>query len=123
MRLRSGSEVLERSLSSGKQDYDTDRNIWPVNKPIPKLESIYQTSGEGQYANDIPLRSNEVFCAFVLTDIHKGKIESIDASAALVRLQLLTYCESPAVTYIQLPDNQTMPSIPQTSQLAQIIKL
>ncbi|XP_018304049.1 xanthine dehydrogenase/oxidase-like [Mycetomoellerius zeteki] len=82
-RLRSGGSLLERTLSSGTQDYDTNRDIWPVNKPITKLEAIKQTSGEAQYCNDLPPFPREVFCAFVLTEIGNGKIENIDANKAL----------------------------------------
>lgn len=65
------------------QEYDTDKKTWPVNKPTTKLEAIYQTSGEAQYANDLPPFPGEVFCAFAVTNIGNGKIESIDASKAL----------------------------------------
>lgn len=50
---------------------------------MPKLEAIQQTSGEAQYANDLPPYPGEVFCAFVLTEIGNGKIADIDASKAL----------------------------------------
>lgn len=85
--LRSGGEILERGLSSGTHDYDTDKNTWPVNKPLPKMESIYQTSGEGQYVNDVPTSENAVHCAFVHTEFSSGKIESVDASDALVSIR------------------------------------
>jgi len=65
------------------QEYDTDKNVWPVNKPMVKLEAIQQTSGEAQYCNDLPPYPGEVFCAFVLTKVSNGKIDSIDASKAL----------------------------------------
>jgi len=65
------------------QDYDTNKNEWPINKPIVKLEAIQQTSGEAQYCNDLPPYPKEVFCAFVLTTVASGKIHSIDASKAL----------------------------------------
>lgn len=81
---RSGGPLLQRELSSGKHDYDTDKNIWPLNEPLTKLEAIYQTSGEAQYVNDIPPFWNEVFCAFVVTTVPNGKVKSIDASEALV---------------------------------------
>lgn len=74
---------MERELSSGRQDYDTDKNLWPLNQPLPKMDALYQTSGEAQYANDIPPFSNEVFCAFVLATVPNGEIESIDPSEAL----------------------------------------
>ncbi|XP_034185073.2 uncharacterized protein LOC117606576 isoform X1 [Osmia lignaria lignaria] len=82
-KMRSGGSVLQRGLSSGKQDFDTDKNLWPLNQPLPKMESIHQTSGEAQYVNDVPSLPKEVFCAFVLTTVPNGNIESIDASEAL----------------------------------------
>ncbi|XP_043523035.1 xanthine dehydrogenase/oxidase-like isoform X2 [Frieseomelitta varia] len=82
-KARSGASILERGLSSGKQNFETDKNLWPLNQPLPKLESIYQTSGAAQYVNDIPPFPDEVFCAFVLTTIANGKVNKIDASEAL----------------------------------------
>ncbi|KAG5332878.1 XDH dehydrogenase, partial [Acromyrmex heyeri] len=82
-KLRSGGSILKRDLSSGTQDYDTDKNVWPVNKPMVKLEAIQQTSGEAQYCNDLPPYPGEVFCALVLAKVANGKIDSIDASKAL----------------------------------------
>jgi xanthine dehydrogenase/oxidase len=67
----------------GTQDYETDKNLWPVNKPTTKREAIQQTSGEAVYCNDLPQFPNEVFCAFVLTKVSNGKIVNIDASKAL----------------------------------------
>lgn len=43
--LKSGALELERGFSSGKQDYETDENQWPLNKPVIKLEARAQTSG------------------------------------------------------------------------------
>nr|XP_031846555.1 xanthine dehydrogenase 1-like isoform X1 [Nomia melanderi]XP_031846556.1 xanthine dehydrogenase 1-like isoform X1 [Nomia melanderi]XP_031846557.1 xanthine dehydrogenase 1-like isoform X1 [Nomia melanderi]XP_031846559.1 xanthine dehydrogenase 1-like isoform X1 [Nomia melanderi]XP_031846560.1 xanthine dehydrogenase 1-like isoform X1 [Nomia melanderi] len=82
-KLRSAGPLLERGLSSGKQDYNTDKNLWPLTQPLPKIESAYQTSGEAQYVNDIPPIPNEVFCAFVLSTVPNGKVGSIDSSEAL----------------------------------------
>lgn len=87
-RSRSGGFLLERGLSVGTQTFDTDKNIWPLNQPMPKTESVYQTSGEAQFVNDIPPFPNEVFCAFVLTTIANGKVENINASEALVKFFL-----------------------------------
>jgi len=47
------------------------------------LRAIQQTSGEAQYCNDLSPYPGEVFCAFVLTKVGNGKIDSIDASKAL----------------------------------------
>ncbi|KAG8310059.1 hypothetical protein J6590_071596 [Homalodisca vitripennis] len=42
--LRSGGEDLTRPLSSGRQEISTDNTIWPVSKPIPKIEALAQCS-------------------------------------------------------------------------------
>ncbi|KAK2583672.1 hypothetical protein KPH14_009602 [Odynerus spinipes] len=83
LKLRSGGTILKRDLSTATHDFDTDKNMWPLNKPIPKREAIYQTSGEGQYVNDILPLKDEVFCAFVVTEVANGTVENIDASKAL----------------------------------------
>ena len=44
--LVSGGKILERPLSTGKQDYETNNSVWPLNKPVPKLEAVAQCSGE-----------------------------------------------------------------------------
>jgi xanthine dehydrogenase/oxidase len=44
--LVSGGKILERPISTGKQDYETNRSVWPLNKPVPKLEAVTQCSGE-----------------------------------------------------------------------------
>ena len=82
-RLRSGGTLLEREVSSGKQDFDTDKNQWPLTQPVPKIEAVHQTAGEAQYVNDVPPFHNEVFCAFVLSTVPSGRVESIDPSEAL----------------------------------------
>ena len=43
--LVSGGKILERPLSTGKQDYETNKSVWPLNKPVPKLEAVAQCSG------------------------------------------------------------------------------
>ena len=82
--LRSGGASLERGISSGKTDYEVDRSTWPVNEPVRKIEALYQTSGDAEFTNDLPVRDDEVFCAFVLADA-PGVIKDIDASKAMVR--------------------------------------
>lgn len=43
--LKTGALELERGISSGKQDYATEENEWPVNKPTIKVEARAQTAG------------------------------------------------------------------------------
>ncbi|KAH9645120.1 hypothetical protein HF086_005665 [Spodoptera exigua] len=41
-RYKSGGSILERPVSKGTQSYETDKTIWPLNKPVPKLEALAQ---------------------------------------------------------------------------------
>ncbi|XP_068630719.1 uncharacterized protein [Battus philenor] len=82
-RFRSGGEMYERPLSSGKQDYQTDPSLYPINQPLQKLEGVIQASGEAQYVNDLPPQHKEVFAAFVMSTVHGGSIDKIDASDVL----------------------------------------
>lgn len=86
-RYRSGGTLLERPVSSGKQDYQTDSSLYPLNQPVEKLEAQIQASGEARYVNDIPPMRGEVFGAFVLSTVHSGDVDEIDASEVLVRHQ------------------------------------
>ncbi|XP_049766804.1 uncharacterized protein LOC126100259 [Schistocerca cancellata] len=81
--LRSGGELLKRPLSSGKQDYDTHKELWPLGKPVPKIEALVQCSGEAKYVNDVLTIPGELYCAFAVTEIANGHIRSIDATDAL----------------------------------------
>ncbi|KAJ9584593.1 hypothetical protein L9F63_021063, partial [Diploptera punctata] len=78
-----GGQSIERPISSGKQNFDTDQQEWPLTKPLPKLEALAQCSGEAEYVNDIPPIPGETFAAFVITTVGQGCIASIDASEAL----------------------------------------
>lgn len=81
--MKSGGTLLQRELSSGIQEFNTDRKTWPVNEPMTKIGAIHQTSGEGEYINDIIIRDDEVFCALTLAEA-PGTIEKIDFEEALV---------------------------------------
>ncbi|XP_028039591.1 xanthine dehydrogenase/oxidase-like [Bombyx mandarina] len=84
-RYLSGATFLRkaRPLSRGEQNYETNSALWPLNQPIPKLESLIQCAGEAEYVDDIPSLPYEVFGAFVLSTVALGQIASIDASEAL----------------------------------------
>lgn len=43
--LRSGAGDIERFLTHGSQNYDTDKTEWPLNQPVSKLEATIQVSG------------------------------------------------------------------------------
>lgn len=87
-RYRSGSIDLKkvRPVSMGKQVYDTNPSIWPINEPTPKVEALIQCSGEADFVNDITTQRQEVFAAFVTSKVATGEIESIDTSKAMVIL-------------------------------------
>ncbi|XP_037902815.1 xanthine dehydrogenase-like isoform X2 [Hermetia illucens] len=80
---RSGGDILRRSLSSGTQIYDTRKDMYPVTKPIRKIEAIAQCSGEAFYMNDLPPLPGEVWAAFVHATQANSRIAKIDASPAL----------------------------------------
>ncbi|CAK1583031.1 unnamed protein product [Parnassius mnemosyne] len=82
-RYKSGGNILERPLSSGTQTFDTDKSLWPLNQPVPKLEALAQCSGEAKYSCDVKCSPRDVHVAFVLSDVAVADIESIDASDAL----------------------------------------
>nr|CAD7197905.1 unnamed protein product [Timema douglasi] len=83
--LISGGDLLTRPLSSAKQTYETDKSVWPLNQPVPKLEALAQCSGEAAYVNDHPAIPGELFGAFVVTTIGRGNISGIDSKEALVK--------------------------------------
>lgn len=83
---KTGGEILLRTLSSGKQEFDTYRDNWPLTEPVPKIEGLYQCSGEAAYVNDIPHQPGELWAAYVhATDVH-SKITKIETDDALVRI-------------------------------------
>ncbi|CAF4846895.1 unnamed protein product [Pieris macdunnoughi] len=72
-----------RPLSKGKEVYDTNPILWPLNEPMPKVEALIQCSGEAIYVNDVETMQKEVYCAFVTAKIFSGDIEHIDPAPAL----------------------------------------
>ncbi|CAG7828319.1 unnamed protein product [Allacma fusca] len=80
---QSGSKQIKKGKTKGKQVFDMDKSMWPLNKPVAKIEAAAQCSGEAVFISDILPQHRELFGAFVLSTIAKGDIESIDASEAL----------------------------------------
>ncbi|XP_030572036.1 aldehyde oxidase 4-like [Drosophila novamexicana] len=81
-RFRGGGDLLERSLSSGSQTFETIHNNYPVTQAVQKLEGLIQCSGEAKYVNDLLTTSNAVYCAFVTAKRVGATIELIDATEA-----------------------------------------
>ncbi|VVC98271.1 unnamed protein product, partial [Leptidea sinapis] len=92
-RYKSGAIRLreDRSGSDGRQIFDTNPALWPLNKPSPKSDGLIQCAGEATYTEDIPSLPNEVFAAFVLADIPLGTIDRIDSSTALAEPGVLAF--------------------------------
>lgn len=80
---KSGGDTLLRPVSRGTQTYDTDKSVWPLNQPVPKLEALAQCAGEVSYACDVQGGARAVHVAFVLSAICKGDIVKFDAEQAL----------------------------------------
>lgn len=82
---KSGGEAIKRYKSKGMQSFETDKSIWPLNQPIPKIEALVQCSGEATFANDLPGQTGEVFAAFVTADEIPGSvIRDFDTTEAFV---------------------------------------
>ncbi|XP_023954124.2 uncharacterized protein LOC112057811 [Bicyclus anynana] len=108
-RYESGGEIITRPLSSGLQSFQTDPKLYPLNKPIMKLEAVIQSSGEAQYVNDIPSMLNEVFGAFVLSTVYNGDVDEIDAVNALKLegvIALFTAKDIPGINSFTFPGIQ-----------------
>ncbi|XP_049874984.1 uncharacterized protein LOC126373065 [Pectinophora gossypiella] len=84
-RLRSGADRVRESRpsSDGRQIFDTNPTLWPVNQPVKKLEALIQCSGEAPYSEDLPALPNEVFATFVLSTVPTGTIVTMNPSKAL----------------------------------------
>ncbi|CAG9582953.1 unnamed protein product [Danaus chrysippus] len=72
-----------RKVSEAQFVYDTDPSMWPLTKPISRLNGLVQCAGETKYVDDLQQQPGEVFAAFVLSTVALGTIVNIDASKAL----------------------------------------
>ncbi|KAL1462726.1 hypothetical protein WDU94_014539, partial [Cyamophila willieti] len=81
----SGAQTIqdERPVSDGQLHFNTDKKMWPLTKPIPKIDGLVQCAGEAEYANDIPRIEGELYAAVLMADRGPAKIKSIDTSKAL----------------------------------------
>ncbi|PZC82136.1 hypothetical protein B5X24_HaOG210944 [Helicoverpa armigera] len=105
----SGGALLQRPVSSGKEDYQTDSSLFPLNKPVDKLEGQIQAGGEARFVNDMPAQPGQVFGAFVLSTIHGGEVDTIDVEAAMALdgvVALLTAKDIPGVNSFGFPGIQ-----------------
>lgn len=86
----SGASILKRPISSGRQEYDSFKDKYPLTQNVPKYEGLIQCSGELEYVNDIAPMKNELWAAFVQATVVHATIESVDISDAMVT----RYCYS-----------------------------
>ena len=83
--LQSAAErELDRGISDGHQKYEVNPELWPVNKPMEKLEAKAQVSGTAQYVGDIPSSPDELHGNFVYTTVAACEIANVDTTEALV---------------------------------------
>lgn len=40
---------IKLSVSKGTQEYDTDPSVWPINKPVIKMEALEQCAGKCEH--------------------------------------------------------------------------
>lgn len=74
----------KRPISSGQQDFPTKEKNWPLTKPIPKIESLIQSTGEATYVSDID-HEGVLHAAFALSTEGNATIFKTDKARALVR--------------------------------------
>lgn len=84
LRHLSGAQPLQRPISSGTQTYETDKDKYPLTKPVTKYDGLLQCSGEAGFANDIPPIKDELWAAFVVATSVGKKIATIYPDTALV---------------------------------------
>ncbi|CAG4933298.1 unnamed protein product [Parnassius apollo] len=84
-RYRSAGIIVHdtRPVSQASQIFETNPSLWPLTKPIPKIEALIQCSGEAVYTDDIPPYKDEVFISFVLSTVPVGTLNFIDTTKAL----------------------------------------
>ncbi|XP_045174786.2 xanthine dehydrogenase-like [Mercenaria mercenaria] len=82
---RSAADVLHdiRPLSSGVQTYDTNKQEWPLNEPLKKLEADRQCTGEAEYTDDLPAYPGQLYASFVTSTEANATVQSINSDEAL----------------------------------------
>lgn len=92
VKFRSGGDIFKREISKGTQIFDTDKNVWPLNQPVSKIEGLVQCGGEALFSNDINSYINDVFAAFVIADSVPGSIiKDFDTTKAFVSTYYKNY--------------------------------
>ncbi|CAH1164261.1 unnamed protein product [Phaedon cochleariae] len=88
----SAKSDFSRPLSKGAQIFDTNVSTYPVSKPVSKVESVFQATGEAKYLTDLPDSPEQLYAAFVLAKASPGSsILKIDTQPALVGVETKIY--------------------------------
>ncbi|KAJ3639855.1 hypothetical protein Zmor_003190 [Zophobas morio] len=83
-RNKSGGQVLQRPISTGAQDYQTNESLYPLTEDIPKIEALPQTAGIAQYVIDLPDLPYQLHGALVLAEAPpNSEIKTINPNKAL----------------------------------------
>ena len=120
IRFRSAVGSLSRPISSGKQSYPSNPKNFPVTQPIPKLESLIQSTGEAKYISDTE-SSSMLYAAFTLAEVGSADIFKIDGADAMTLpgvLRVLTAADIPGVNNFNPPD---MPVVEQLLAAGKVV--
>lgn len=82
--MQNACGMLDRSESRGEQHYETNPDLYPLNKPLQKLDGLVQCTGEAKYVNDVPVQKDELHGAFVISNRARCQIANINLSEAMV---------------------------------------
>ena len=82
-KYRSGqNSVMDmRGVTTSKQVFPTNKEMYPVTEPMTKLNAYYQASGEAKYIYDMSL-PNQAYGVFIQATIGNCKLGTIDTSEA-----------------------------------------
>lgn len=83
--LQSAPESITdtRPVSQGTQSYETRDDLFPLTKPMPKLNAYTQATGESKYVDDLSELNHQLHAVFMLTQVANARIHSIDVDQVL----------------------------------------
>ncbi|KAK5131501.1 hypothetical protein LTR08_000895 [Meristemomyces frigidus] len=86
---------LEREISKGAKDHTVGAAYAKtiIGTEQPHVAALKQSTGEAQYTDDLPVHTNELYGALVLSTKAHAKILSVDASAALAIPGVVDYVD------------------------------
>eukprot|EP00013_Stygamoeba_regulata_P027262 CAMPEP_0177664620 /NCGR_PEP_ID=MMETSP0447-20121125/20598_1 /TAXON_ID=0 /ORGANISM="Stygamoeba regulata, Strain BSH-02190019" /LENGTH=1404 /DNA_ID=CAMNT_0019170619 /DNA_START=82 /DNA_END=4296 /DNA_ORIENTATION=- len=106
--LQSATMPVKRPVSQGHQLYPLNEDEFPLNKPMPKLTAVQQTSGEALYTDDLVAPEGTLHAAFILAPQAPATIHAIDSSVAMAMpgvMRIILAADVPG-------NNQTLNGVP-----------